>query len=95
MERARLNPTSARTPPPTDKVEVPEPRDDKRDAARWRALLNCEGLRVLTDTVQPHDGFRHEEHYRYIQFTAASHGTGGRLSRPALIAFVDHLVRKQ
>jgi hypothetical protein len=88
MQRARLHPIRK-----AEKAPAREPPDDARDAARWRALAACPGLRVMTEAVQPHDAFRKEEGYRYIMLAAATHGSGGRMSRPALIAFVDHLVK--
>jgi hypothetical protein len=92
IARARLkSPTPKATK--AHKLEPEERPDDTRDAARWRALFNCPGLRVMTEVVQPHDMWRKEEGYRYLQLAAATHGIGGRMSKPALREFVDYLVK--
>ena len=96
-KRQRLHATPARQilKPRIEVIE--EPADDARDAARWRALASCPGLRVLTTVPQRYSLISKEPGYRYLVLEAATHGYGGdgRMHKPDLLAFADYLIKRR
>lgn len=79
-----------RTPKPSD------PMDDLiRDAARWRALLASERIRVSTEVHQPHSNPIPGSKYIRIEFWSHHQYPEKRMSTPALLEYVDFVIQLQ
>jgi hypothetical protein len=70
---------------------VPEPRDDARDAARWRALMSSERIRVSTTVHQPHSNPVPGSLYMMVELWSHSDMPETRLSRHLLVEYADFI----
>lgn len=72
-------------------TEVP---DDRRDAARWRALLNAPGLRVMTTVPQRHAHLPPGTAYIMLECSSHHDTHSSKLHKQPLINFVNAILEE-